>query len=91
MMKTRREFLSQMTGVGVAAAIAHTASASNPPPKDNPRSHGIVQTVQGPIDAAKLGFTLPHEHICVSSPGFWQTWPEFFGGRSAFVNRWSTN
>lgn len=35
--------------------------------------------------ASKLGFTLPHEHICVSSAGFWQAWPEFFGGRASFI------
>jgi phosphotriesterase-related protein len=28
------------------------------------RSAGIVQTVLGPLDASKLGFTLTHEHIC---------------------------
>jgi len=43
--------------------------------------------VQGPIEASKLGFTLPHEHICASSAGFWQVWPEFFGGRANFINR----
>ena len=49
------------------------------------RAPGIVQTVRGPLDASKLGFTLPHEHICVSSAGFWREWPEFFGGRAAFI------
>jgi predicted metal-dependent phosphotriesterase family hydrolase len=42
------------------------------------------QTLQGPIAASKLGFTLPHEHICVSARGFWQAWPEFFGGRASY-------
>jgi phosphotriesterase-related protein len=51
------------------------------------RSARSVQTVQGPIDAAKLGFTLPHEHICPSSAGFMQTWPEFFGGRAKFIDK----
>ena len=57
--------------------VTHAADAQRKP--------GVVQTVLGPIDAAKLGFTLPHEHICVSSPGIWQTWPELFGGRAAFI------
>ncbi|MSO83969.1 MAG: hypothetical protein EXQ53_11865, partial [Acidobacteria bacterium] len=30
-------------------------------------------------------FTLSHEHICASSPGVWQAWPELFGGRATFV------
>jgi len=30
---------------------------------------------------------LPHEHICATSPGFWQAWPEFFGGRASFVDK----
>ncbi|HEY1263702.1 MAG TPA: hypothetical protein VGF06_09270 [Terriglobales bacterium] len=37
------------------------------------------------MEASRLGVTLPHEHICVSSPGFWQAWPEYFGGRANFV------
>lgn len=28
------------------------------------RKPGMVQTVLGPLDAAKLGFTLTHEHVC---------------------------
>jgi phosphotriesterase-related protein len=91
MMETRREFLAQMAGAGVVVATARAASVSdtNAPAQTAPiqRNRGIVQTVQGPIDASKLGFTLPHEHICVSSPGFWGAWPEFFGGRANFVNR----
>jgi phosphotriesterase-related protein len=89
MMETRREFLAQMAGAGVAATVACAASASNvtAPAKAASGSRGIIQTVQGPMDASKLGFTLPHEHICVSSPGFWQAWPEFFGGRANFVNK----
>ena len=49
----------------------------------NPRASavahaGVVQTVLGPLDASKLGFTLTHEHIC-SSPS------ERFGGRANSV------
>jgi len=54
-MTNRREFLILAT----AAGMATTASA---------RPMGVVQTVQGPLDSARLGFTLTHEHICVSSP-----------------------
>jgi phosphotriesterase-related protein len=49
------------------------------------RTSGRVETVRGPIDLAKLGFTLSHEHIAAASAGMWQAWPEFFGGRAQFV------
>jgi phosphotriesterase-related protein len=80
-MASRREFLLQ----SVAACIGATVPMSTTYGANAQRTLGVVQTVQGPIDAAKLGFTLPHEHICVSSPGFWQMWPEFFGGRAQFT------
>jgi phosphotriesterase-related protein len=80
-MASRREFLLQ----SVAACIGTSVSLQTTYAASAPRKPGIVQTVQGPLDAAKLGFTLPHEHICVSSPGFWQLWPEFFGGRAQFT------
>ena len=89
-METRRTFLAQIAAASVAAVAttrAASPSGASAPAKAPLPTHGIVQTVQGPIDAAKLGFTLPHEHICVSSPGFWQAWPEFFGGRANFVSK----
>lgn len=45
----------------------------------------LVQTVTGPVDTAKLGFTLSHEHVCVSSAGIWRAWPELYGGRDRAV------
>jgi phosphotriesterase-related protein len=45
-----------------------------------------VQTVLGPIDTAKLGVTLSHEHIAASSAGIWQAWPELLGGRAKFIS-----
>jgi phosphotriesterase-related protein len=90
-MGTRREFLAQIAVASVAAASAHAAQAlkAAAPVTISPiqRNRGVVQTVQGPIDASKLGFTLPHEHICASSAGFMQTWPEFFGGRANFISK----
>lgn len=41
-----------------------------------------VQTVLGPLDASKLGTTLPHEHIA-DGPYFLKNWPK--GGRAEFV------
>jgi phosphotriesterase-related protein len=28
-----------------------------------------------------------HEHLCSTSPGFWQAWPGLFGGREAYVEK----
>jgi phosphotriesterase-related protein len=93
-MTTRREFLAQIAAASVAAAsvsAAYAAQASKAaaPVKASPvrRSRGVVQTVRGPVDASKLGFTLPHEHICASSAGFMQAWPEFLGGRANFISK----
>ena len=87
-MATRREFLTGAVGL-VAATSAQAADAgeTTAPTQAAParRTPGFVQTVQGPLAASKLGVTLPHEHICVSSAGFWQVWPEFFGGRANFI------
>jgi len=86
-MTTRREFLESMAAVSIAATSvqvtqAETASTSTAPAQ---RHRGVVQTVLGPIEASKLGFTLPHEHICCTSAGFWKVWPEYFGGRANFI------
>lgn len=85
-MTTRREFLLQTGAAGIAAAAStRVAYAAPTQALIARRTPGVVQTVQGPLDASKLGVTLPHEHICASSAGFWQAWPEFFGGRSNFI------
>ena len=44
-----------------------------------------VNSVRGPLDTNQLGVTLMHEHICSTSAGFWQAWPDFFGGREKFI------
>jgi hypothetical protein len=67
---TRREFLKQTSAAGLFAAtawhIARGAQTGAPTRASSPmrRTSGIVQTVLGPLDASKLGFTLTHEHIC---------------------------
>jgi len=88
-MLGRRAFLERSAAVvtSVSGLDRFTGIAARRHQAPNGRRRGIVQTVQGPLDAAKLGFTLTHEHICASSAGFWQAWPEYFGGRSAFVAR----
>jgi phosphotriesterase-related protein len=60
-LTTRREFLTQTTAAGVLAA---TSVQCGHAPKAGANPGGVVQTVLGPIDASKLGFTLTHEHIC---------------------------
>ena len=42
----------------------------------------MVQTVLGPLDASKLGYTLPHEHVA-DGPYFLNKWPA--GGRAEFT------
>ncbi len=84
MTTTRREFLLQTTGAGVVAAaslrIAHAAKATAS--KDGPRvaGAGVVETVLGPLDVSKLGFTLSHEHVCYIPMGL-------FSDRAAAADR----
>lgn len=64
-MPTRREFLLQTTAGLVAAAslrIPHAAQANTS--KDASTPAAVVETVLGPLDISKLGFTLSHEHVC---------------------------
>jgi len=88
---TRREALGRgaAAGMAIVAALregeALAGGAAQRPPVRGALRRGTVQTVRGPIDTAKLGFTLSHEHICASSAGVWQAWPELFGGRAQFV------
>ena len=73
MNTSRRQFLFRVAAMGAAPDIAIDAR--------------LVQTVRGPIEASKLGFTLSHEHICNCTPEFWQKWPKSFGGRESLVAR----
>lgn len=40
-----------------------------------------VNSVLGPLETSKLGFTLTHEHIMVSSPGLLRNYPELLGAK----------
>jgi phosphotriesterase-related protein len=88
-MASRRDFLKQaIAGVAAAAAAGAVPSAfAGASAAPSRRARGLVQTVQGPLEASKLGFTLPHEHLYASSAGFWQAWPEYFGGRTKFMGK----
>lgn len=85
-MTTRRKFLGQMAGLAAASASITRISKAQTPPISAPRNHAIVQTVLGPVDASKLGFTLPHEHIA-DGPYFLNKWPKAWGGRAEFVRK----
>ena len=75
----RREALEHLAAGFALTTLLKPASAAA---QTRPRR---VETVQGAIDPARLGFTLSHEHIAAASAGMWQAWPEFFGGRAQFI------
>jgi phosphotriesterase-related protein len=54
----RRQFLRAGCGAAVAAALAPCTSWA-----DRPVTGGHALTVNGPVPAASLGVTLPHEHL----------------------------
>jgi phosphotriesterase-related protein len=76
---TRREFLKQTAAIGVAAALTRSASSAT-------GTIGSVQTVLGPLDASRLGFTLSHEHIS-DAPHVLGRWPKAWGGRAGLIAR----
>jgi phosphotriesterase-related protein len=77
---SRRDFLTRTAAAGIAAAILRPAAAVSATSKGAP----AAQTVLGPLDASKLGFTLPHEHIA-DAPAVLSRWPKAWGGRAEFV------
>jgi phosphotriesterase-related protein len=76
-MHTRREFLTQVAAAGALAAASSLTAAV--PAAD------IVQTVLGPLAAAKLGFTLTHEHLGGWTPEFQAKWPQGSGDRAGYI------
>jgi phosphotriesterase-related protein len=83
-MTNRREFLKRTAATGVAAAILRPVGGASQAAAVHglPRHTGIARTVLGPLDASKLGLTLPHEHIA-DGPDVLNRWPK--GGRAEFV------
>lgn len=67
-MPTRREFLWKTAAAGVVTAafspIAPAANGNLDRDAPNAAHAGSVETVLGPLDVSKLGFTLSHEHVC---------------------------
>ena len=67
-MTTRREFLLQTTAAGVVGAasslVARAAKLNFGKNTPKVAGAGVIETVLGPLDVSKLGFTLSHEHPC---------------------------
>lgn len=83
---TRREAIARgAAGLAALTALGQVGEAAAQPARGAVR--GRVNTVLGAVETSRLGFTLSHEHICIGGPGIWQTWPELFGGRAAFVKK----
>jgi phosphotriesterase-related protein len=87
-MITRRDFLLRTTTAGVVTAMslrtAHAAKANGGENRPKAAHAGEAETVLGPIDASRLGFTLPHEHVA-DGPDVLSRWPKDWGGRAEFV------
>ena len=79
----RRNVLAQMVASGVSAtAFGPTAFAGHAKAFTGP----TAQTVLGPVEVSRLGFTLPHEHIA-DGPSFLGKWPKAWGGTAGFTKR----
>ena len=85
-MTTRREFLLGTMAAGIAAAIFRPVAGTSEAAGVNglPSHAGIAQTVLGSLDASKLGFTLPHEHVAEGAY-YLSKWPKAWGGKAEFV------
>src|SRR6187401_556374 len=78
---TRREWISGMAHALVIdpAAVAQAAA------RQASDASGLVQTVTGPIAAARLGLTLMHEHVLVDFIGADQVSPQRYDANHAFT------
>jgi phosphotriesterase-related protein len=85
-MTNRREFLKRTAATSIAVAIFRPVGGASQAAGVNglPSDAGIAQTVLGPLDASKLGFTLPHEHVAEGAY-YLSKWPKAWGGRTEFV------
>jgi len=76
---TRREWLTGMASVLAVDPIAAARTASR-----TSQEAGVVQTVTGPVPAARLGLTLMHEHVLVDFIGADQVSPQRYDANHAF-------
>ena len=87
-MPTRRDFLGQSALACLAASQYVSPGAAPTASRLSARAQAtrrLVHTVLGPVEPSSLGVTLPHEHLFASSAGFWQAYPDHFGGRTRFL------
>ncbi len=83
---SRRDLLAGATCAAVFSCRDATAATLRSFEESVSQSKSAtVQTVLGPLDGAKLGFCQSHEHVCSTSAGFWNAWPEILGGRAQFI------
>jgi phosphotriesterase-related protein len=85
-MTNRRAFLKRMAAAASASAIFRPVAGVSQAVGINGRRDNadIAQTVLGPLDASRLGYTLTHEHIA-DGPHYLPKWPKAWGGRTEFV------
>lgn len=81
-MTNRRDFLQHSAAIGIAATIFRPVAATSKSTSVDGNSANVAQTVLGPLDASKLGYTLPHEHIA-DGPYYLNKWPQ--GDRASFT------
>lgn len=85
--RTRRDLLMQ--GAACTAAIMTSSAMARPSlaaSGSSPGKGGQVESVLGPLDASRLGFTLAHEHVA-DAPGVLGRWPKSWGGEPGLVER----
>jgi phosphotriesterase-related protein len=78
---TRREWITGMARALVIDPAAVTRAAA----RQASDASGLVQTVTGPIAAARLGLTLMHEHVLVDFIGADQVSPQRYDANHAFT------
>lgn len=71
----RRTFLHLLGGAAGARLLANPGTAA---------IEAIIQTVRGPVPAAQLGLTLPHEHVLVDFIGADQVSPSRYDADEVF-------
>lgn len=74
----RRDFVHALGFAAVAQCCARAQGGSGGAPA------GVIQTVLGPVPAAELGFTLPHEHVLVDFVGADQIAPGRYDAAQVF-------
>lgn len=72
----RRDFLRTALAAAAATRATPVWAELQPAPQAGEPAPRVVQTVTGPLAAARLGFTLMHEHVMVDFIGADKTGPD---------------